>query len=79
MNDNDRLIYLIMETNYIKSCGRKVSTDINENADLYPSYWFSNLNYRKKSEILNEAINNKCLIVDTPSYKDLEEGVKRSF
>lgn len=74
--DNVRLAYQIMEVKYIKAMGREVSWDINKNSDLFPFDWFSNSNYVKKANILAEAIEKKCLIMETLGYLDIIEGVR---
>lgn len=75
---NEKLIYQIMEIKYIKSRGREMSLESMANQDLYPSSWFSNTDYRKKTEILAEAIELGLLIIDTPKYQENIEGVRRS-
>ena len=56
--------------------GREVSINVEDNADLYPQDWFSNNDYKKRIQILVEAIKNKCLIINTEGYQDIIEGVK---
>lgn len=74
---NQDLVYNILETKYVKSRGRKVSIDPRANQDLYPAGWFSNGNLIKKSNILAEAIEKKCLIIETEGYAEIQEGVKK--
>ena len=73
---NEDLAYSILEIKYIKAMGREVSIDQRPNKDLYPSDWFSIGNTIKKMKILAEAIEKKCLIIDTKGYAEIEEGVK---
>ena len=47
------------------------------NEDLYPLDWFSNGNLIEKSRILLEAIEKKCLIINTLAYANIQEGVRR--
>lgn len=75
---NEKLIYQIMEIKYVKSMGREMSLEPMANQDLYPSSWFSDTNYKKKTEILAEAIKMGVLIIDTPKYQENIEGVRRS-
>lgn len=70
------LAYSILEVKYVKAMGREVSIDPRANQDLYPFGWFSNRNFIKKSHILLEAIEKKCLIIETKGYAEIEEGVK---
>lgn len=75
----DEMIYKMMEINYIKAMGREVSSNPIDNDDLYPLDWFSNQNYRKKIDILTEAIDKKILIIDTEGYNEIIEGIKKSL
>ena len=68
INKHD-LAYNILEVNYVKAMGREVSIDPRDNQDLYPPGWFFNGNFIKKARILLEAIEKKCLIIDTEGYK----------
>ena len=73
---NKDLAYSILEIKYIKTMGREVSIDPRVNQDLYPTGWYSIENTTKKMKILTEAIEKKCLIIDTKGYAEIEEGVK---
>ena len=42
---------------------------------LYPDGWYSLTDYKKKSEILAEAIQNKKLINDTALYQELLQEI----
>ena len=70
------LAYSILEVKYIKAMGREVSMDPRKNSDLYPFGWFTNGNLAIKARILLEAIEKKCLIVETIGYLEIEEGVR---
>lgn len=72
----EEIVYNIVNVRYIKAMGREVSANYRENSDLYPYGWFSIQDSNKKIEILNEAIEKKCLIKDTLGYLDVIEGVK---
>ncbi len=74
---NEDIIYNILDVKYVKTMGREVSSNPEDNQDLYPKGWFSNNNLQLKADILAEAIEKKCLIVDTIGYSELEEGVKK--
>ena len=67
-----------MEIKYVKSRGREMSLEPMINQDLYPFSWFSDTDYRKKTEILAEAIELGLLIIDTPKYQETIEGVRKS-
>lgn len=43
--------------------------------DLYPEGWYGSTDYKKKIEVLTEAIDNDKLIVETVSYQTMLEGV----
>lgn len=45
--------------------------------NLYPKDWYSRKNYKEKIEILSEAIKTNTLIINTPSYQSIIEGVER--
>ena len=75
MNKQD-IVYNILEIKYVKAMGREVSIDPRANQDLYPYGWFSNGNLIKKASILLEAIEKKCLIIETEGYAEIEEGVE---
>lgn len=76
INEQD-IAYSILEIQYIKAMGREVSIDPRANQDLYPYDWFSNGNLVKKAQILSEAIEKKCLIIETEGYAEIQEGVKK--
>ena len=76
INDKE-FVCRMLETKYIRAMGREVSWKIGENSDLYPAGWFSNSDYIKKAEILAEAIEKKCLIIETSKYLEVIEGVRR--
>jgi len=74
--EKKELLFYIMTVKYIKAMRREVSKDPKVNSDLYPTYWFTNKDYIKKTNILAEAIEKKCLISETKGYLDIIEGVK---
>lgn len=78
MNKQD-VAYSVLEVKYVKAMGREVSIDPRTNQDLYPSGWFSNGNLIKKARILSEAIEKKCLIIETEGYAEIQEGVKNEI
>ena len=63
-------LYVLAELSY-----KKHFNNLNDD-DLFPSGWYGNKNYRKKIEIICEAIKTNTLIVNTKSYQDIIEGVK---
>lgn len=73
--DKDKLVYQMLEIDYIKSRGRELSWD-NRNEDLFPGGWYVNNDYKSKANILYEAIRDKKLIVDTSGYQNIVEGVR---
>lgn len=75
-NNEDKIIYRMMEYSFLKANGREVSADSKINADLYPADWASNDDYLTKSEILGEAIQKKIPITETERYQQFQEGVR---
>lgn len=71
----EKLACQMLEIDYIKAMGRKVTWE-DDNRDLFPQDWYINGNYKKKTIILNEAINKKILIINTDGYQDFVEGVR---
>lgn len=52
--------------------------NITDNIDnLYPKDWYSRKNYKEKIKILSEAIKTNTLIINTPSYQSIIEGIDR--
>lgn len=47
--------------------------------DLYPASWYEKKNYKEKIAIISEAIKTNTLIVNTPSYQNIIEGVERKL
>ena len=43
--------------------------------DLFPIGWYENKDYKSKIAIITEAIKTNTLIVNTPSYLNIIEGV----
>ena len=67
-DDEDYKLYVLAEITYTKE---------NENReDIFPADWYSIRDYKTKVEIIAEAINNKCLIIDTKKYQDRVEGIR---
>lgn len=62
-------VYLL-EAKYIKTMGREVSNNPKENDDLFPTNWNFDINYDSKIEMLTDAIENKCLIIETKYYNN---------
>lgn len=52
---------------------------IDDIEDLYPVSWYEKKNYKEKIEIISEAIKTDTLIVNTPSYQNMIEGVERKL
>ena len=67
------LVCRMLELAYNKQNGITDSKDMDS---IYPFGWFLSENYSKKIEILNEAIKNSILIINTESYQDIIEGVR---
>ena len=70
MNDKLFELYTLAELKY-----KRHFDNVNDNI-LFPSGWYGNKNYQKKTEIICEAIKTNTLIVNTKSYLDITEGVK---
>ena len=70
MDKEDYELYLLAEMCYIQDHG-----DIDKE-ELFDDEWYSNKNYKLKTEILAEAIKNKIDIKDTSKYQNIQEGVK---
>ncbi len=68
----DYKLYVLAELNY-----KKEHPELKED-NLFPLDWYSNNNYKLKTEIIAEAINNKKLIEDVQKYQDIQEGIKKS-
>ena len=65
MNDKlDYDLYVLAEINYQDN--NKLQTD----KILFPEGWYSMNNYKLKTEILAQALENNLLIKDTPIYKE---------
>ena len=72
------LVYNLLEIKYLKTFGKNVTLNMEDDHDLYPNGWFLNSDYTVKSKILAEAINKKIKIIDTEAYQEIIEGVKKS-
>lgn len=73
---DDRTLYLILEINYFKMFGREITPNYKDNIDLLPTGWDLINNYKLKSKILTEAINNNIKVVDTKLYNETINDVK---
>ena len=71
MDEQDLNLYIIAELRYKKE-------HLNENDEsIFPVDWYSNRNYKLKTEIIAEAIKNKTIIENTNLYHDkFIEGVR---
>ena len=76
-NIDEKMLYYILETKYLKNFGRKITHDLRENSDLYPNDWYISDNYALKSKILIEAIENNIKILETNLYQSNIEGKKK--
>ena len=63
-------LYIMAELAY-----KKANPEAKEE-ELYPFDWYSHNNYKLKTEIIAEAIQNKKLIRDTEKYRLLQEHVE---
>lgn len=72
---DDKIKYYMFSVKYVEAMGRQVSEN-NSNLDLYPLDWFSNQDYKLKTEILKEAIEKRILIINTMGYQEIIEGIK---
>lgn len=68
---DDYKLYVLAEITYIKE-----NNNIPEE-ELFPADWYSINNYKIKVEILAEALNNKCLVINTQKYQDRIEGIRQ--
>ena len=72
--ENKDIDYLQKELLHIETMGRDV--DKGDYFDLFPMNWYSNENYKLKTEILDEALEKQCSINDTSLYANImQEGV----
>ena len=72
MDEMDYKLYVLAELSY-----KKAHPEIKED-DLFPLDWYSNNNYKLKTEIIAEAIKEKKLIEETSKYQGIIEGLKKS-
>ena len=69
MEMEDYNLYVIAELSYKKKYKNE--------KDIFPIDWYSNRNYKLKTEIIAEAIKNNIKIEDTYLYQDkFLEGIK---
>ena len=71
MNDEfDYKLYVLTEIYYM----RKHPNLSDE--ELFPKDWYDTKDYKQKIEIMDEAMENKCLIKDTPKYREMKLCIK---
>ncbi len=75
--ENIEFACLILEANYVKSRGRKL-TLYDSNIDLFPIGWATMPYNEAKIKILKEALEKKCKIIETLEYSKHIEGVRYS-
>lgn len=63
-------LYVLAEIKYKKE-NNKIPDE-----NLFPDNWHLNSDYKTKIKIIGEALNKKCLIKDTITYMDIQDGVK---
>ncbi len=63
MDELDLNLYVMAELRY-----KHEHPDVNED-NLFPIDWYSNKNYKLKTEIIAEAIKNKITIEETNLYQ----------
>ena len=73
--DNDKITYSIFETLYIKKFGSNMNIDSVDIYNIFPFKWFLITNYKKRIEILTEALEKNILITRTTSYIDMIDDV----
>lgn len=64
--DNDKLEYMKREAYYIEMMGKSIE----ESFQLFPINWYTNNNYKLKKNVLDEAIQKKCLVEQTELYSN---------
>lgn len=76
-NSNDKIfeLYILAIMQYEKRFKDRVD-DID---DIYPEGWDGIKDYKAKIEIIADAIKGNSLIVDTPSYLNVLEGVETGW
>lgn len=71
----DIFVCEMLEIKYSKLNGIGEVIDKDVYSAIFPPDWFSINDYRKKIEILSEAIEKGTTIINTLSYLDICEGV----
>lgn len=61
-----KILYTILEINYLEYYNRKIE---DENVDLIPFDWYLSDDYELKCRILVEAIEKKIKIISTDVYR----------
>lgn len=74
--DNDKLfeLYVLAELSYKRHFEKVVTED-----NLFPKDWYKGKDYKKKIDILTEAIKTNKLIIDIPLYYDMISCVKKKL
>lgn len=74
--NNDKLfeLYVLAELSYKKHFKRVAIED-----NLFPRNWYKSKDYKKKIDILTEAIKTNKLIIDIPLYYDMIGCVSRKL
>ena len=68
-DDMDYKLYVIAEVGY-----KNTFPGLGEE-ELFPEGWYSNTDYKKKNEIIAQAMQTKALIKDTPMYQEMKQNV----
>lgn len=76
-NSKENLIYHILEGKYIKMFDRKITANINDNADLFPFWWYANQDVQLKIRILLDAIEKNKKISEVDLYQNIIESVEK--
>lgn len=67
-------LYTLAEMSYEKHFKEQYDVE-----SLYPIDWYQNKNYKEKIEIIAQAIKMNILIINTPRYQNLIEGVVKKY
>lgn len=76
---DEEMLYFMLEIKYLKMFGREITYDLCDNSDLYPSDWYIDSDYKLKSKILLEALENKKKIIETTLYQNNIEGIRKNL
>ena len=69
--DKDQMTFQLMEIAYFNMLG---IDDVKEGLNMMPNGWNASDNYKKKINVLAEAIDKNINILDTELYKKETEG-----